>query len=313
MTLQALLGFTGQIEVMDIGAACINETPIYRKLLDQNLAHLNAFEGDQRQVEKIRSTFGDKATVYSDFLGDGTDHTLHLADADSGMTSLLAPDPVALNFFNGFDFFGKISGTETVRTRRLDDVAELPAIDFIKMDIQGSELGVLQNGPRALQSCLALQLEVSFICLYQDQPSFGEIDVWLRQQGFLPHCFLDVKRWSIAPTKRDGSIRNPFNQLLEADIVYVRDLLTLAALSEDQLRKLALIAHTCLASYDLCVHALRALIARGALAAETLQKYSELVSRETAPANSVTQMPMQSVGQSWSMPQSFSTPLRPTK
>lgn len=298
MTLQALLGFTGKIQVMDIGAACIAETPVYRKLLDRNLAHLNAFDGDPRQIEKIRATFGDKATVYPDFLGDGTEKTLYLAGEGTGMTSLFPPDPAALNFFNGFDGFGKVLSTETVRTRRLDDIG-LPPIDMIKMDIQGSELSVLQNGPRILQSCLALQIEVSFICLYEGQPSFGEVDVWMRQQGFQPHCFLDVKRWSIAPTKRDGDPRKPFNQLLEADIVYIRDPLKLALMSDEQLRRLALIAHVCFASYDLCVHAMRELIARDALAADAPNKYSELVRRETTAAMPAVQ--------------SFSMPIRPLR
>ncbi|MCW0236414.1 MAG: FkbM family methyltransferase [Ferrovibrio sp.] len=297
MTLQDLLGFTGQINVMDIGASCINETPAYRKLLDQNLGHLNAFEGDERQIEKIRAAFGDKATVFTDFLSDGSEQTLYLAAEASGMTSLLKPDPTALKFFNGFENFGKIHNTMTIRTRRLDDVAGLPAIDMLKMDIQGSELSVLQNGTRTLKDCVALQLEVSFICLYENQPSFGEVDLWMRQHGFAPHCFLDVKRWSIAPTKRDGDFRKPFNQLLEADIVYVRNPLELAAYSDDQLRKLALIAHYCFASFDLCVHALMELIARGLLPADTPQKYFELQNRKVAPPPAMT-----ATLQSWSMP-----------
>lgn len=292
MTLQALLGFEGRIQVMDIGAACINETPIYRKLLDADLAHLNAFEGDARQIEKIRATFGDKATVYPEFLGDGAEHTLHLAGPATGMTSLLEPDPAMLKFFNGFEGLGAIRGTETVQTRRLDDVDDLPAIDLIKMDIQGSELSVLQNGERVLQACLALQLEVSFMPLYRNQPVFGEVDLWLRAHGFAPHCFVDVKKWSIAPTKRDGDYRKPFNQLLEADIVYVRNPLDLTPLGDGQLRKLALIAHYCFISYDLCVHSIRELVRRGALAADVPQRYLDLMNRQKAT------LPVQS----WSMP-----------
>lgn len=304
MTLQNLLDFTGRIELMDIGAACINETPVYRKLLDQGLAHLNAFEGDARQIEKIRATFSDKATVYPDFLGDGQQHMLRLAHPNSGMTSLLAPDPKVLAFFNGFEEIGAITGTETVQTKRLDEIAGLPRIDFIKMDIQGSELSVLQHGTRVLRDVLALQLEVSFIALYQNQPTFGEVDVWLRAQGFLPHCFVDVKKWSIAPTKRDGNPRRPFNQLMEADIVYIRDPFQLADLSDDQLRKQALIAHHCFASYDLCVHVMLELIRRGALAADTPQRYFDWVNRQNPPAQPA---PPHAFGQS------FSTPLRPLR
>ena len=42
-----------KIEVMDIGAAAIAEEPIYSKLIGENIANLNAFEGDDRQMKDI--------------------------------------------------------------------------------------------------------------------------------------------------------------------------------------------------------------------------------------------------------------------
>jgi hypothetical protein len=71
-------------------------------------------------------------------LSDGTLKTLYLASPNSGMTSLLKPDAAALKFFNGFENFGKIYQTEQIQTRRLDDVAGIPAIDMLKMDIRGA-------------------------------------------------------------------------------------------------------------------------------------------------------------------------------
>lgn len=273
MTLQDLLGSIEQIHVMDIGASCIAEVPVYKKLLDADLAHLNAFEGDSRQIMKIQESFGDKVTIYNDFLSDGTEKTLYLATEASGMTSLLKPDLTALKFFNGFEHFGKIHKTEQIQTKRLDDVAGIHAIDMLKMDIQGSELSVLNNGLNTLKDCLAIQLEISYICLYENQPTFGEIDIWMRRNGFAPHCFLDVKKWSITPTIRDNNFRVPFNQLLESDIVYVKNPLKLAELSSQQLKKMALIAHYCFSSFDLCVHVLLELISRGDLRSDTHQQY----------------------------------------
>jgi len=39
------------LQIMDVGAACIAETPVYRSLLDEGIGHLNAFEGDARQTQ----------------------------------------------------------------------------------------------------------------------------------------------------------------------------------------------------------------------------------------------------------------------
>ena len=66
------------------------------------------------------------------------------------------------------------------------------------MDVQGAELGIFKNGSKALRNCLAMQLEVSYFSLYEDQPSFGEVDVYMRTIGFVPHQF-----WTL----KDGQLR----------------------------------------------------------------------------------------------------------
>ncbi len=277
MRFKDLLRTGALMQIMDVGAACINERPIYLPLLDEGIGHLNAFEGDTRQTAKIKETYGDKARVFTDFLADGLIHTLHMTHADSGMTSLLKPKAAALNFFNQFEHFGKVERTAKVQTTRLDDVADVPAIDFLKMDVRGSELAVLVHGKTKLTQCVAIQLQVPFICLYENQPTFGEVDVWMRANGYVPHCFVDVKRWSIAPTIRNDSVKTPFNQLLESDIVYIKDPLSLQLLSNTQLINLALIAHYSLASFDLCVFVLLELIARKHLHAAAHAQYLELL------------------------------------
>jgi FkbM family methyltransferase len=247
------LNLSEPMQIMDVGASAISEVPIYKVLLDMHLAQLNAFEGDLRQIEAIQKNYGDHATIYKDFLFDGSQQTLYLASGPSGMTSLLKPDLAALQFFNGFETFGHVEKTEQINTQRMDDIEGLPLIDFLKMDIQGAELTVLKNGTEKLKNCVAVQLEVSYICLYENQPSFGEIDVWMRSQGFVPHCFLDIKRWSIKPTIFNNSFRYPGNQLLESDIVYVKNPMRPSEFSDMQLKKLAAMAHYCFKSHDLCV------------------------------------------------------------
>jgi len=262
-----------EIQVLDIGASAINEAPVYKTLLDKGYAHLHAFEGDIRQVERIKKVYAKRCTIHNDFLFDGTEQTLYLASTESGMTSLLKPREDALKFFNGFSAFGNIEQKELVQTIRLDDTQNLPYVDFVKLDIQGAELTVLKNATEKIKHCLAIQLEVSYICLYENQPSFGDVDVWMRSQGYVPHCFLEVKRWSIAPTIFNGNFRVPGNQLLESDVVYIRDPLNLGLLSKQQLIKFVAIAHHCLKSFDLCIYLLLELIQRGDISADMRKIY----------------------------------------
>ena len=250
------------IQVIDIGASVINEIPFYKTLMEKGYAYLSAFEGDTRQIENIRNTYKNRCSIFNDFLFDGTEQTLYTASAASGMSSLLKPSQTALNFFNGFNQFGKTDKTSIIQTKRLDDINEINSIDVLKMDIQGAELTVLQNAIKKLKNCLVIQLEVSFIPLYENQPSFGDIDVWMRGQGYVPHCFLDIKRWSIAPTIFNNNFRIPGNQLLESDIVYIKDPLRLDLVTDQQLIKFVAITHYALKSFDLNIFLLLELARR---------------------------------------------------
>ena len=271
-----LFNFKAKIEVMDVGAAAIAEEPIYKVLLDKKIAHLTAFDGDERQIKKLNDIYGeDNVTVLNHFLFDGDRHSVYFSEPKFGMTSVFKPNPDALNFFNGFATFGKVESVKKVQTTRLDEIKNLTPPDFLKMDVQGAELGILKNGRNTLNKCLAMQLEVSYFPLYENQPSFGEIDVHMRSLGFVPHCFMEIKRWSISPTIINNNFRNPGNQLLEADIVYVRDPLKLSKLSDLQLRKLAILSHYAFKSVDFCTFILLELEKRNTLNVGAHRQYLE--------------------------------------
>ena len=91
--------------------------------------------------------------------------------------------------------------------------------------------------------------------------------------GLSPHAFLEIKRWSIAPTIFDGDFRIPGNQLLESDIIYVKNPLALDKLSSPQLVKFAALSHYCFKSPDLCVAILLELVRRGELDATSPEQY----------------------------------------
>ena len=266
--------FDKTIEIMDVGASVITEVPIYKVLLEKRMAFLTAFDGDERQITAIQNAYGrDFVTIIKHFLFDGGKRDVYLCNPASGMTSLLKPKVEALNFFNGFSNFGEVQSIEQVQTSRLDDIKNLRSPDFLKMDVQGAELEIIKNGKNALKNCLAIQLEVSYFNLYEKQPSFGEIDVHLRSLGFVPHRFLEVKRWAIAPTVFNGNFRVPGNQLLESDIVYIKNPLNLDKLDSIQLKKLAILAHYSFKSYDLCARLLIELERREVCDVNSHQQY----------------------------------------
>jgi hypothetical protein len=138
----------------------------------------------------------------------------------------------------------------------------------------GAELAVFRGGKAKLAETVAIQTEVSFMTLYQDQPTLGDIDSELRGRGFLPHCFAAIKLWPIAACVDP---RQPLNQLLEADMVYVRDFTQAESMSDEQLKHLALISHYCYRSFDLALRCAMLLEQRHAVEAGTQQRYRDVL------------------------------------
>ncbi len=249
--LRDLLSPSRLTHAVDIGANPMDGgTPPYAPMLAEGLCHVTGFEPQQGALLELQKTCGPNERYFPYAVGDGQVHTLNVCHAP-GMTSLLTPDLVNLKLFHQPHSWAEVIDRIPLQTRRLDDIDEIEHLDFLKIDIQGGELAVFQNGRDKLAECVAIQTEVSFITLYEDQPCFGDIDVELRSQGFMPHCFAQMTHLLIAPLVNDDL--RPLNQLLEADIVYVRDVARADTMTNEQLKHLALIAHHCYRSFDLAL------------------------------------------------------------
>jgi FkbM family methyltransferase len=273
-------------EVVDIGANPIDGEPPYLDMLNEGACRVTGFEPQQDALDKLLQAKGSHERYLPYAVGDGQRHTLHVCKA-SGMTSLLEPDPLTLELFEVLKPLAEITAKIPIDTRRLDDIEEIQRLDFLKIDIQGSELAVFQNGTRLLEKAVCIQTEVSFVSLYKNQPVLGDIDLELRRQGFIPHCAAAIKNWPIAPCVFNNNPYQPLNQLLEADLVYVRDFSRPEAMDDEQLKHLALIAHYCYGSVDLAMRCMMLLSQRKALAADSHNIYiAHLASEAEAARNS---------------------------
>lgn len=263
-------------EIVDIGANPIDGDPPYKTLLQSKLCKVTGFEPQLEALEKLNTQKSDLEQYLPYAIADGNMHTLRVCQY-SGMTSLLEPDQ------NTFDNFLALKANATVMERvpistsKLDDIVEIQALDFLKIDIQGAELAVFLSGKEKLRNAVVIQTEISFVTLYENQPSFGEIDIELRSQGFIPHCFSAVKKWPISPFMFENEPLRGVNQLLEADIVYVRDFTQPQKIDNEQLKHLAMIAHCCYQSFDLTLRCINLLEQRAALPANTQQLYINML------------------------------------
>jgi FkbM family methyltransferase len=261
--------------VVDIGANPIDGDAPYKAMLGRRACRVTGFDPHPQALAQLNAGKGDLETYLPYAIGDGQEHTLKICRG-IGFASLLQPDDKVLTHFPRFSELGRVIGETALATRRLDDVTEIDAFDMLKIDIQGSELSVFQNGRTKLAQAVAVQTEVSFIPLYKNQPVFGDIDLELRSLGFVPHMFTAINKKMIAPMLGPDPAA-AFNQLVEADVVYVRNFIDAEAMDAEQLKHLALVAHHCYGSFDLAANCLHHLTRRKAIPADTGNRYVQML------------------------------------
>lgn len=103
------------------------------------------------------------------------------------MSSLLAPSAAATD---GFETFQQVRDTVEVPVRTLDSLlAEHPLARearhvYLKLDVQGYELPVLDGAKRSLERIDALQAEASVVPLYEGVPPYHELMRRIDELGY---------------------------------------------------------------------------------------------------------------------------------
>lgn len=263
-TFQEFIGEPLAITIVDVGAASMGEgSDAYAALTGYAGTTLYGFEPNEEacRVRNAQATRNQKFLPY--FIGDGSARTFH--ECENPLTSsLYEPDAELLARFQRLDL--PVRNRVPVQTTRLDD-AGLPAVDFLKLDIQGGELDAIRGGPRVLADALVVHTEIEFVPMYKGQPLFGDVDVALRAHGFMFHQFIGLFSRQYRPVMYRNDPFAEGSQLLFAEAaVYVRDLAQMDRAPRGQVLKLVAVLHDVYRSYDLAAHLLERLDAREGVA-----------------------------------------------
>lgn len=124
--------------------------------------------------------------------------------------------------------------TITVESVSLDDWATrygVPSIDYLKVDIEGAELELLESSPKTLAGLLGLSVDVIFHPTWKQSPVFSDIDVFVRRHGFELFDLQGIKRGSQfdSPFVVPASHRTMVGQIACANAIYLRDPLVAGA------------------------------------------------------------------------------------
>ncbi len=265
-----------RMTVVDVGANPVHVPP-YAALLAAGGCRVIGFEPQKDAYDALQQNPGENEVYINAAVGKKGPADLNVYSG-GGFTSLYELDASALGYLRRFQ--RKLDQVEKVEVSLtpLDQIADVPPIDLLKIDVQGAELDIIASGHEKLANAVAIIPEMRFYRLYKGEPLLGDLDLELRKQGFVLHKFIDTKQIPLANSQSHRFLpRAVRNQLVDGDAVYIRSLEDPDGWSRDQLFYLALAAATVFDSQDLAVRCLDHLVARGDLARDVPEKYVDLL------------------------------------
>ncbi|MGB1287924.1 MAG: FkbM family methyltransferase, partial [Aggregatilineales bacterium] len=164
------------------------------------------FEPNPVLVRGVEQRFAtnDRMHIYQKALGSRDEPVEFNVLNYAPSSSILAPDAINHKYHGDkMDIAQKIQ----VDMCRLDSVIDTD-IDIYKLDLQGYELAALEGSVALLPRTKIILTEIEFASLYQSQPLFGDIDVFLRAQGFFLFNLYDL-------------FTHPDGQLTAGDAMYL--------------------------------------------------------------------------------------------
>jgi len=207
----------------------------------KNLDYLRiyGFDPDVEECKLLEEKYNnDHIKIFPLALSDkeSSDNILYLTK-ESACSSLYKPDVYLTEAYPGLECAKEIS-VQKVTTSTLDiwsKCNEVDYIDYVKIDVQGAELKVLKGAEKILKTVRFLELEVEFNPIYQNQPIFSELDIYLREQGFVLWKFTNLVHYGLAGENQILGSINTVNyddyriefesrggQLYWADAIYIR-------------------------------------------------------------------------------------------
>lgn len=172
--------------MFDVGANKGQTLAMFQRVFNKPVIH--AFEPNKSLVELTLSPAhrgNPDVVINAAALGaEAGSLTFHESE-NNELSSFLSLEANEQNPFKGTT----VQTNSTVPVWILDQYVkerELPPLDLLKIDTQGYDLHVLQGAREQLKAgrISLVMLEINFVPMYAGQPTFGEVDAFLREHGY---------------------------------------------------------------------------------------------------------------------------------
>ena len=246
--LNKLLKIETPIVICDIGASPTDPTPSIEDLINNTNSILYGFEPNEDEFNKLKQS--EKNIYFNYGIGNGNDEILNICAAP-GMSSVLEPNYEYLNLFHGMQEWTKIIKKKLIKTKKLDEINFEKKIDFFKIDVQGYEYEIINNGKKKIKESLVVQIETSPIPLYKNEKTFSYICNQLENLDFELHMFNNIHTRYFKPFVPNITTYSGLNHLFQLDCIFIKKLNFISNLNIEELKKFILISLYSLKSYDL--------------------------------------------------------------
>jgi len=203
-----------------------------------------AFDIDKNECEKLNKSAKKGLKFYPFALGKKNEIRKFYVTNKPECSSLYKPNEKLLKLYNNLSG-ALLKDTKDIQTITLDEFCEKETIkylDFIKIDVQGAELDVLQGAKKSLENILCIITEVEFIDHYIDQPLYGDICSYLSDNDLMFQKFLGVGGRTLHPIILKNNI-NFATQHIWSDAVFIKNILKISELENSHLLKLSIFAY----------------------------------------------------------------------
>jgi len=149
-------------------------------------AQLIGFEPNIAEYEKLLKESGPNRRYFPTALSDAKSTRKFHVYSYASASSFLKPNFRFLKRLPDWINFA-IKKNISVRTNTIDSLMRfggIGAVDFIKLDTQGTELEILKGAKKTLDSTLGLTTEFAFNPFYENETTFTDIDLFLKPLGF---------------------------------------------------------------------------------------------------------------------------------
>lgn len=159
-------------------------------------ATIHAFEPQKKSYELLCNTAKKipRIKTYNCALSSSSGKSLLHTNIFPLTSSLADTSKEGLYYFQDYN---QPDGAEEVEVISLSDFLlneKVPAVDILKLDLQGYELQALKGMAEFIDSVKLIFVEVQFLAIYQGTPLFSEVEAYLRSKGFMFYQFFGLSR-----------------------------------------------------------------------------------------------------------------------